>query len=193
MKMNKCLSCSVVFVLLISHAFAQTKKFDTTVKMGDNGYRVECSNKAADENYVTVSLIGLRLSGNNPTFKIYGRVMKAFTDDFNNDGHPDLAICVYNGTNNEIGTIACLSYTADKSLVPIYFPDIYLDAKLREGYKGYDEFSALTGTLLRKFPIYLTGDEMGKPTGGTRTIQYNVATDQGRLSFKVLRSFDVKQ
>ena len=103
-------------------------------------------------------------------------VTKAFTDDFNNDGHPELAICVYNGTNNEIGTIACLSYTADKSLVPIYFPDIYLDAKLREGYKGDDEFSALTGTVLRKFTIYFPNNEPWKPTGGTRTIQYTVCT-----------------
>jgi hypothetical protein len=193
MKLNSFLIFFLIFIFSASILHAQTKKFDTTVKMGDDGYRVECSNKAVDENYVSVSLIGLRLNGSNPTFKVYGRVTKAFTDDFNNDGHPDLAIGVYNGTNNEIGTIACLSYTADKSLVPIYFPDIFLDAKLREGYKGYDEFSALTGTLLRKFPIYLSGDEPGKPSGGVRTIQYNVVKEQGHLSFKALRSFDVKQ
>ena len=63
---------------------------------------------------------------------------------------------------------------------------------MRDGYKGYDEFYSLTGTLLRKFPIYLPDDTPGKPTGGKRTVQYKVMSEDGRLTFKVLRSFDVK-
>ena len=110
----------------------------------------------------------------------------------NDDGRPDLILCVYNGDSGEIGSIVAISYTADKNFDPIYFPDIYLDSKIREGYKGHDEFSDLTGTLLRKFPIYLPGDAADKPTGGMRVIQYKVMTDNGRLSFKVLRWYDTK-
>jgi len=86
-----------------------------------------------------------------------------------------------------------LSYNANKSFEPIYFPDIYLDSKIREGYKGHDEFSGLTGTLLRKFPIYLPGDSPDKATGGMRVVQYKAMMDNGHLSFKVLRWYDVKQ
>jgi hypothetical protein len=32
-----------------------------------------------------------------------------------------------------IGTVAAISYNADKGFDPIYFPDIYLDAKIRDG------------------------------------------------------------
>lgn len=171
---------------------AQVKKFDTTVKMGDQGYRVQCSNKNADENEVSIAPVGLKLDHSIPPFRIPGRIKKAITDDFNNDGLPDLAICIYSGGDNETGTVVALSYNADKSVAPVYFPDIYLDPKIREGYKGHDEFSALTGTLLRKFPIFLPNDAPDKPTGGNRTVQYGVMNNGNNSSFKVLRSFDTK-
>jgi hypothetical protein len=171
---------------------AQSKKIDTTVLMGDKGFRVQCNNKNTDKNEITVTPVNLKFEGTNPSFTVYGKVTKAFTDDFNDDGSPDLVICVYSGDNGEIGAVAGLSYNADKSLVPIYFPDVYLDPKLREGYKGHDVFSDLTGTLLRKFPIYLPTDAPDKPTGGIRTVQYKAMQDNGHLSFKVLRSFDAQ-
>lgn len=173
-------------------ANAQTKKFDTTVKMGDQGYHVICNNKNADKNEVTLTPVNLKFEGTNPSFQVYGKVTKAFTDDFNDDGLPDLVICVYSGDNGEIGTVIGISYNADKRFEPIYFPDIYLDAKNKEGYKGHDVFSDLTGTLLRKFPIYLPGDTPDKPTGGVRAVQYKAVKENGHLSFKILRSYDAQ-
>ena len=181
-----------LFIFSETQLTAQTKRFDTTVKMNDQGYRVECNNKNADQNDVRIISIGLPVNNTIPSFKVQGKVLKALIDDMNDDGLPDLAICVYSGTNNDLGTVIGISYNADKSLQPIYFPDIYLDAKIRDGYKGHDEFSTLTGTLLRKFPVYLSNDT-DKPTGGIRTVQYKAMMDNGHLSFKVLRSFDVKQ
>ena len=183
-----------LLILFLSERInAQAKKFDTTAKLGDQGYRVECNNKNADKNSVTVSPIGLKTDGPDPSFTVYGKVTKVFIDDLNDDSRPDLVICIYGGDNGAIGTVAALSYNANKGFDPIYFPDIYLDSKIREGYKGHDEFSDLTGTLLRKFPIYLPGDTPDKATGGTRVVQYKAMMDNGHLAFKVLRSYDVKQ
>src|SRR5205809_6072829 len=145
MNRNSFTICFLIFLFCLADVKAQTKKFDTTVKMGDQGFRVQCSNKNADKNELSVSAVGLKFNGRYPSFVVFGKVTKAFTDDMTDDGRPDLIICVYNGDNSEIGTVAAISYNADKGLDPIYFPDIYLDAKIREGYKGHDEFSALTG------------------------------------------------
>ena len=191
MNFNSIFICLSVFLFTALHVQSQTKKFDTTVKFGDNGYRVICSNKNAEKNDVSVSPVGFNPTGAKPEFTVVGKVTKAMSDDFNDDGRPDLAICVFTGPNLEIGSVVGISYNADKNFEGIYFPDIYLDAKIREGYKGHDEFSVLTGTLMRKFPIYLPSDT-DKPTGGTRTIQYKAMPDKGHLSFKVLRWFDVK-
>jgi hypothetical protein len=174
------------------HAFtvqAQVKKIDTTVKMGEYGFRVECNNKDSNQNIVTVSPVGFRIDQSRISFQIQGRISKAMADDFNDDGYPDLVVCVY---NNDIISVVSISSSANKNLVPIYFPDIFLDPKIREGYKGHDVYSTLTGTLLRKFPIYLPNDAIDKPTGGTRTVQYKAMIEDDKLSFKVLRWFDVK-
>ena len=191
MKRNSQVLFILIFLFSSASANAQLKKFDTTVKMGDQGFHVESNNKAPDKNDVSVSVINIKINSTNPIFRAPGIVTKAMVDDLNDDGRPDLMVCFYSGSNNEIGSIISLSPTADKSIEPIYFPDIFLDPKIREGYKGYDQFSTLTGTLLRKFPIYLSTDT-DKPTGGTRTIQYKVIKDEGHLSFKVLRFYDVK-
>lgn len=186
------------FAMLFSISFAaclqaQAQKFDTTVKMGDQGYKVSCNNKNADKNEVAVNPVNLKFEGMRPVFTVLGKVKKAFAEDMNDDGRPDLMICTYTGDSTPIGSVVSISFNAaNKNFEPIYFPDIYLDAKLREGYRGYDEFSALTGTLMRKFPLYLPGDATGNPTGGTRIIQYKPAMENGHLAFKVLRSFDAK-
>ncbi|WP_090655770.1 hypothetical protein [Parafilimonas terrae] len=192
MKPSLFFTCLFLFIFSTVQSAAQSKKFDTTVKMGEQGFRVECNNKNADKNEVTVSPINLQVSGRKPSFSVYGKVLNAFTDDMNDDGRPDLAICVYSGDNDAIGSVVAISYNADKGFDPIFFPDIYLDAKIREGYKGYDVFSPLTGTLMRKFPVYMPGDAADKPTGGTRVVQYKAMMENGRQSFKVLRSYDTK-
>ena len=181
--------CFFLFLFCNDITNAQAKKIDTTVKMGDYGFHVECNNKDSVGNTITISPVGFRIDQNHAIFKVPGRVAKVMADDFNDDGYPDLVICMFNG---DIGTVAGISSSENKSFVPIYFPDIFLDPAIRDGYKGDDQFSTLTGTLLRKFPIYLSADAPGKPTGGTRTIQYKAIKDNDKLSFKVLRSFDVK-
>lgn len=181
-------------ILLFSSAaiHAQAKKFDTTVTVDKMGYRVTSSNKSADDNYISIAPVGFRLDQRNLDFPIKGMVRKAAADDLNEDGYIDLAIYIYSGVNNEIGTVIGVSSSQNKTLVPIFFPDIYTDPKIRDGYKGHDEFSIMAGTLLRKFPLYLPGDAPDKPSGGRRTVQYKVMSEEGRLMFKVLRFFDTK-
>ncbi|MEP6682895.1 MAG: hypothetical protein ABJA35_06530 [Parafilimonas sp.] len=189
MNRNILMICFLIFIFCSTIINAQVKKIDTTVKLGDYGFHVECSNKDTSENMLTISPVGFRIQQNHAMFKVQGKVTKVVADDFNDDSYTDLVICVYNG---DIGSVVGISSSENKSIVPIYFPDIFLDPKIRDGYKGHDKFSALTGTLLRKFPVYLPTDTLNKPTGGTRTIQYQAVKDNDKLSFKVLRSFDVK-
>jgi len=191
MNRNNLVIFLLIFLFCAFRIEAQVKKIDTTVKMGQHGFRIVCNNKDADKNSVTVSVIGLQTNPNKITFAAQGRLSKVLIDDFSDDGYPDLALCVYNGTDGDIGTIMGVS-SENKELSPIYFPDIFLDPKLREGYKGHDEFSTVTGTILRTFPLYLPSDVPDQPTGGKRNVQYKAMKDEGRLTFKVLRTFDTK-
>lgn len=183
--------------MLTASGFSQYKKFDSTVKIGKAGYRVICSNKNPDKNYISIKLIGFDNSnggGGDIDLSLLGRVKKIEVDDFNNDGFPDLVIYVFNGANGEMGNVFSVSSEENKSLKPIIFPDIRDDQKLSDGYKGYDDFYLLNGTLFRSFPVYKPGDVAGHPTGAKRVIQYGVVPgDRGVLKFKVIRSFEEKK
>ena len=164
---------------------AQDNKMDTTVKIGNAGYKVSCNNKNVIDNPVSISPVGFKKAVRDVNFAIKGRLKRTEIADVNNDGYPDLMLCIYGVPTSVTGTVICVTSVENSSLDQIFFPDIYDNPKLREGYKGRDEFSIRYGILNRNFPIYKPGDADDAPSGGKRFIQYEVTKTEGRPSFKV--------
>lgn len=191
---NTC--CWLISLLLVTVAAqAQGRKVDTTMKFTAAGYRVYCNNKSAEKNGLTVSLIGFASTARrDANFEVKGRLKSAAVDDFNNDGFPDLLLCIYSGKNGNFGTVVGIASEKNESIKPVYFPDILDDAKLRIGYSGKDEFVLIEGTLMRTFPVYDLTDTLNvKPTGLLRHIQYKMITAEGGVNkFKVLRTYETK-
>jgi len=187
---------SLIFAFLFlacGVANAQVSKIDSTLKMGKVGYKVTCNNKSKDQNEVKVKPIGFDSEAREMNFYIKGRITKAEIDDLNNDGFPDLIFYVFSGENGEYGTAFAFASQENKSMSPFVLPDVMLDGKLKDGYKGHDEFILLEGKLMRQFPLYKEGDDKNKPSGGKRFVQYSVQpTEKGGFQFKVARTYDVK-
>jgi hypothetical protein len=187
------LSLAAILLLHNIPIHAQDLKFDTLLKIGKVGYRVYCKNKSDDENWLEVKLIGFENKAREPNFFIRGRVTKAEIDDLNNDGYPDLILYIYSGAGGVFGMAIAFISDQNKSIIPVALPDVMANGKLSQGYKGHDEFSLLEGSLLQKFPLFKPGDDMDKPTGGKRVIQYQlVSAGEGKYIFKVLQSYDAK-
>jgi hypothetical protein len=167
---------------------AQFKKIDTTAGFAGLSFHVSCANKNDNENDVTISPKGFGKEVRDLSFPIKGHLRKILVDDLNEDGFPDLLLCIYNGPNDNLGNITAIASSGNNSLEPVMFPDIYTDQKLSEGYKGHDEFTVLVGTLLRSFPFYKSGDT-DTATGGTKVIQYKLVKVEKGYSFNVLRSY----
>lgn len=179
--------------LMGEYTFAQGKKFDSTVKVGRIGYHVATNNKNPDLNDVAIKLSGFEKEARGMDFYTRGRVTGISIDDLNTDGFYDLVIFVYGGLSGEFGSVYVLMSQENKSLIPVILPDPMLDGKINQGYKGYDEFTMLDGTILRKFPLYKSGDEKGKPTGGSRVVQYQIVRDDEKVyKFQMLRTYEVK-
>ena len=173
-------------------AQAQGKKLDTTVSQNNAGYRVLCNNKNASANDVSIYPKGFDKEVRDMAFTIKGTLRKILIDDFNSDGYPDLVLCIYSGADGEMGTVVAIVSAGRTSLAPADFPDVYSNPALREGYKGHDVFTTLMGSLMQSFPIYKP-DDTETATGGTRVVQYTIAkAEQGRLTFKMLRSYEKK-
>ncbi len=189
---NRTFLFSLASVLVAFCAQAQNKKIDTTASFGDAGYRVSCTNKKEDENIVNIVPKGFKNTARDITVAIKGKLISIIVDDLNDDGFPELLLCYFSGAKLEMGNIYGVSSSGNNELLPIAFPDLYNDPKLRVGYKGHDEFTIMAGSLMRSFPIYKPEDTT-TPTGGTRVIQYKIMPVPNRadvLTFKVLRSYE---
>lgn len=182
-------TCLGVFISIYSNA--QARKIDTIMKLGNVGFKLVCNNKNDEKNYVTVSPIGFSSGARDVSFEVKGRIRKAEVDDLNNDLYPDLVIYIYLNGTDEKGTVVGVSSVKNESFAGIGFPDIVDDPKLRTGYKGFDSFTLMEGTLMRRFPIY-TADSVGaQRTGMYRQIQYRVSVgERGLLAFKPVRSYE---
>jgi hypothetical protein len=182
-------TCLGIFLSIYSNA--QARKIDTIMKLGNVGFKLVCNNKNDEKNYVTVSPIGFSSGARDVSFEVKGRIRKAEVDDLNNDLYPDLVIYIYLNGTDEKGTVVGVSSVKNESFAGIGFPDIVDDPKLRTGYKGFDSFTLMEGTLMRRFPIY-TADSVGaQRTGMYRQIQYRVSVgERGLLTFKPVRSYE---
>ncbi len=181
----------LVAIFLINNVNAQARRFDTTMKIGRVGYRVNTNNRSEELNSITISPIGFEKEAREVTIQVKGRVNKAEVDDLNNDGFPDLVMYVINPGSKGRSTVFGISSDKNSGFQPIYFPDVYDDQKLRVGYQGYDQYSLMEGMLMRRFPIYTTDTANIVPTGMVRQIQYRIINgERGELKFKVMRTYD---
>lgn len=184
-----------LFALIGTCADAQVvlNKIDSTLKNGKTGYRILCKNKSVDQNELSVKPIGFESGARDANFMIRGRVSKAVIDDLNNDGYPDLAVFIYSDSNAVYGTIFAFISEANKSMTICALPDVMLNGKISTGYKGHDQFSLLEGYLLQKFPVYKPGDDKDKPTGGFRSVLYQVGKNEGGgFKFNLVRFYDTQ-
>ena len=180
-------------LFIVGHSNAQAQKFDSTLKIGRVGYRIISSNKNIEQNEVHIKPIGFQSTARDINFFVKGRINQSEIDDLNNDGFPDLILYIYSGADEAYGTVYAFASNENKSLTPFVLPDVLLDGKLSDGYKGHDQFSLLEGSLMQKFPVYKPGDDKNKPTGGNRVVVYQVVHgENGGLIFKVQKFYDLK-
>ncbi len=188
-------SISFFFVLFFASDYlaAQIKRIDTTMMIGNAGYRIKCSNKDVERNELDVKPIGFDKDAHESGMFLKGFIVKSQIDDLNNDGFPDAVIYTIDGPRGQFGNAYAIVSMSNKSFVAVGLPDVQLDAKYKEGYRGHDEFSLLEGTLMRKFPVYKPDDKDNAATGGKRLIQYRLTgSEDTGFKFTVQQSYDIK-
>lgn len=180
-------------LFFIGEASAQVsfEKIDTTMKVGKTGFKVTCRNKEIASNQLSVRPIGFESPANESmNFPVKGRISSVQVDDFNHDGNADLIMFIYSDSNARHGTALALISDGTKAIMPCVLPDVALDGKINTGYKGYDQFTLMEGTLLQKFPVFKPQDKE-TPTGGNRVVQYTFGRgENGGFKFTVVRTYD---
>jgi hypothetical protein len=96
-----------------------------------------------------------------------------FIADLNRDGRPE----------------AFAYAIADNlQLIPILLQALGSDAVISASYMGHDEFSIVGNSLIRRFPLYQSGDVNAAPKGGTGKLVYKLLdTGSGWVPLSALR------
>lgn len=191
--MQKRLLLIVALLFSLTSLMAQ-KKFDSTMKVGRVGFRVVCNNKQPNKNTVTISPIGFETNMRDFGLEIKGRVKRCEVDDLNQDGTIDLLVFFMDDNDTlRRGALLGVANEGNSNVKPIFFPDIIDDPKLRDGYKGQDQFMLLEGILVRRYPLYTPAAEgvTQELTGKMRQIMYRVTPgENGAYKFVVSRTLD---
>lgn len=103
-----------------------------------------------------------------------GAITNVEIEDLNADGYPEIYVYVNSAGSGSYGSLIAYASNRNKSLSEIYLPSIEDDSEILQGYMGHDEFLVAEATFVRRFPVYLDGDDNAEPTGGTRQIQYKL-------------------
>ena len=182
-------------VLIPTLLVAQGRRMDTTMKVGKAGFRINCYNKSAEKNPITIYPVGFESEARDFSFELKGVLIGTEVDDLNKDGFPELLLYVTSFDSLNKSSVIAISSQENKSVAPIVFPDILDDPRLRDGYKGADKYMLLEGVLMRTYPLY-EKDASGvqQPTGKMRRLMYRVAPgEQGTLKFVVARFYDFQK
>ena len=165
-------------------SMADTTAFDKVLKLQGLSFHVQATNEGS-LNQLTITPSGL--SGNNPVIKqeIDGSVTDAEVADMNGDGFPEIYVYVNSAGSGAYGTLVAYASNKNKSLTPIYLPELSDDKTLSEGYMGHDEFAVIESSLGRRFPVYKKEDSNAKPTGGMRQLTYTLVAGEAGWILKV--------
>lgn len=134
-------------------------------------------------NTFTLTPSGLAASNEPITVSIKGFVVRVVCDDIDGDDSPEVAVITQDGPQ-ERGAAYVFSTNAKKSISEVNFRDVTDNAKLLNGYAGYDQYEFVEGTFIRRFPLYADGEKTGK----TRQLQFKLKAGEAAKQLVLDRS-----
>jgi hypothetical protein len=93
-----------------------------------------------------------------------GIVYRAEIADLNGDGRPEVFAYVSSAGSGSYGSVVAYAIADNLQLIPISLQALGSDAVISAGYMGHDEFSIVGNSLVRRFPLYQSGDVNAAPT-----------------------------
>ncbi|NLR92949.1 hypothetical protein [Flammeovirga agarivorans] len=98
--------------------------------------------------------------------------------DLNDDGYEELYISQRTPGSGAYVKLIGVSSNRDNSYSKIYVPSVSENDELSEGYMGHDEVEFTRKDIIRTYPVYKEKDSNAHPTGGVRTVKYELITGE---------------
>ena len=155
-----------------------------TLKTGTSFIVVE-KKRSASLSLITVQGTGFSDGQNILTFRNSDPIEKAEVMDLDGDGYEEVYIFTRNVGSGSYGNIIAVASIRDRTYEEIGFEQSIEGDPNFQGYGGLDRFRFAGGQLMRDMPIYKQTDTNNKPTGGVRTLAYDLERVDGSLRLVV--------
>lgn len=138
-----------------------------------------------------ITIVALDFDNTKDTFKIEDcdPLKKAWLQDLDQNGYDELYLITTSAGSGSYATIYGYASNQDLSITPIYVPEItendLLPAGAYYGYMGHDSIYVANNRMYRKFPIYKEGDANCCPSGGNKTLAYQLKQGEASWILKV--------
>jgi hypothetical protein len=129
-------------------------------------------------NRLKIQPSGLAIDNSNVDIEIDGTALRAELADLDGNGWPEIYVYISSAGSGSYGSLVAYAVNSGKSLSPIYLPPIDRHPEAVVGYMGHDEFAVVENRLVRRFPIYESGDTNAAASGGTRQLQYRLSAGE---------------
>lgn len=163
--------------------------FRTILSLNEVGFTIAALNDSSLST-VTITPSGFK-NDNSPIIrKVDGIVRNAEIADINGDGFPEIYVYVQSAGSGSYGSVLAFSSNKNSSVSDIYIPPLDQKSKASHGYMGHDDFAAVEGAFVHRFPVYKDGDTNANPTGGMRQLQYKLKPGEAGWVMKLDRIVD---
>lgn len=178
-----------IIISLLAGAAGATGGFDQMFELQGITFHIISPNQGSI-NQLEIVPAGLEVDNTVIKREIDGAVTGAEVADLNGDGSPEIYTYINSAGSGTYGSLVAYAANNKKSLSEIYLPPLTDDKESSRGYMGHDEFAVVENNLVRRFPIYVTGDTNANPTGGMRQLQYKLKQGEASWVLELEKSVD---
>jgi hypothetical protein len=145
--------------------------FNRTLKLQGLSFQVQSSGEGSQQQ-LTITTTGAKPPIKAIRQTVNGQVVGAEVADLNGNGLPEIYVFVQGTGSGSYGELVAYAAMKGTDLSSITLQD--LSGATAQGYQGHDHFEVVESCLVRRFPIYKSGDSNAKATGGQRQICYKL-------------------
>lgn len=123
----------------------------------------------------TISIVteGFEIVNDTYEFGELDPIESTFIADLDNNGFEEFYFITRSAGSGSYAKLYGLASNRDKSVSQIYVNENF-NGEFFNGFMGHNEYRVEKNLFLNTFPVYESGDPNSAPSGGMRTIEYNL-------------------
>ena len=170
---------------------ADSKQLEKLVYKTTSGKNIELILEKKDDGLSDFTIVAVDFQNSTDSLAIKGSdpLQEVAIKDLDANGYDELYLITTSVGSGSYASVFGFASNQDLSLTTIYVPDIsendvQIDGSFH-GYMGHDSIYFSNNRMYRKFPVYKEGDANCCPTGGDKTLSYQLKAGEATWKLEI--------